>query len=158
MAAAFALHIVAAYQLAWKARQATGSVRYEASRHWVASNYASRTMRWTGTIVLLFLAYHLADLTWGVPSPPATEAFERGEIYNNLVASLERPVTAIIYTVANLALGLHMYHGTWSLFQSIGMNNPRYNHVRRWLAALLALVVVVGNLSIVFAVQVGIIA
>ena len=114
-------------------------------------------MVWTGTIVLLFLAYHLADLTWGVPAPPATEAFERGEIYNNLVVSLERPVTAVIYTVANIALALHMYHGTWSLFQSIGANNPRYNLARRWFAAGFTLIVLAGNLAIVFAIQLNIV-
>ena len=158
LAVSFALHIVAAYQLAWTARQRRGRVKYESSRHWVASNYASRTMRWTGTIVLLFLIYHLADLTWGTPAPPATEFFERGEIYNNLVASLERPLSAAIYTVANIALGFHIYHGTWSLFQSMGANNPRYNPWRRGFAGLFTAVVVIGNLAIVFAVQAGIVS
>jgi succinate dehydrogenase / fumarate reductase cytochrome b subunit len=154
----FAVHIVAAYQLAIRARRTRGPVKYEASRHWVASNYASRTMRWTGTIVLLFLLFHLADLTWGTPAPPATSAFERGEVYANLVASLSRPIVSGIYIVANIALGFHIYHGTWSLFQSIGANNTGYNQARRTFAAVFTAIIVVGNLSIPIAVLTGVIA
>lgn len=154
----FAVHIVAAYQLAIRARQTRGPVKYEASRVWIASNYASRTMRWTGTIVLLFLLFHLADLTWGTPAPPATTGFERGEVYANLVASLSRPLVSAIYIVANIALGFHIFHGAWSLFQSIGANNRRYNSARRAFAAVYASVIVIGNVSIPIAVLTGVIA
>jgi len=154
----FAVHIVAAYQLAIRARQTRGPVKYEASRHWVASNYASRTMRWTGTIVLLFLLFHLADLTWGTPAPPATTAFERGDVYGNLVASLSRPLVSAIYIAANIALGFHIFHGAWSLFQSVGSNNSRYNHSRRTFAWVFTAIIVIGNLSIPIAVLTGIIS
>ena len=87
-------------------------------------------MRWTGIIVLLFLFFHLADLTWGWFNPD----FVRGEVYRNLDASLSRLPVAILYIVANIALGIHLFHGTWSLFQSMGWNSPRFNSWRRGLA------------------------
>ena len=69
---------------------------------------------------LLFLIFHLLDLTWGAANPE----FVRGDPYNNLVYSLDRTPVAIVYIVANIALAFHLYHGGWSLFQSLGINNP----------------------------------
>jgi succinate dehydrogenase / fumarate reductase cytochrome b subunit len=110
-------------------------------------------MRWTGVIVLLFLVWHLADFTWGWVNPD----FVRGAVYRNVDASFSRlPVTAL-YVVANIALGIHLFHGTWSLFQSMGWNNPRFNRWRRGLAAGVATLIVVGNVSFPLAVQAGII-
>ena len=102
-------------------------VGYQAPRDYVAANFASRTMRWTGVIVLAFLAFHLADLTWGAANG---SHFVRGDPYNNLVYSFRRPVVAVFYVIANLALGVHIFHGAWSLFQSLGINNPRINKAR----------------------------
>ena len=118
-------------------------------RDYVAANFASRTMRWTGIIVLLFLAFHLADLTWGCANPD----FVCGDVYHNVVASLERVPVAIFYIVANLALGVHLFHGAWSIFQSLGFNNPRFNEWRRWFAVAFAAVIVVGNCSFPIAVH-----
>ena len=70
-------------------------------RDWQAADFASRTMRWTGVIVGLFLVFHLADLTWGTANPD----FVRGDVYRNFVATFSRPPVAIIYIVANVALG-----------------------------------------------------
>ena len=150
---AFLLHVHAAYSLTYTNWKARGG-RY-AARDYAAADFASRSMRWTGTIVLLFIAFHLADLTWGV-EPAATGEFVRGSVYGNLVASLERVPVAITYAVANLALGVHLYHGTWSLFQSVGLSHPRFNRWRRYAAWALTAFVVVGNLSFPIAVQVGI--
>jgi succinate dehydrogenase / fumarate reductase cytochrome b subunit len=110
-------------------------------------------MRWTGIIVLLFLAYHLADLTWGWVNPD----FVRGEVYDNLVASLSNPIVALFYLAANAALGVHLYHGAWSLFQSLGINSPRFNPWRRLFAITFAVITVGGNLSFPIAVQLGIV-
>ena len=109
-------------------------MRYQSKRDYVAANFAARTMRWTGIIVLLFLAFHLADLTWGWFNPD----FVRGEVYRNVDASLSRLPVTIIYIVGNIALGIHLFHGTWSLFQSLGWNNPRFNQWRRGLATAIA--------------------
>ena len=95
-------------------------VKYQSKRDYVAADFAARTMRWTGIIVLLFLAWHLADLTWGWVNP----GFVRGAVYRNLDASLSRLPVAILYIVANIALGIHLFHGIWSLFQSLGGEHP----------------------------------
>ncbi len=154
LTAAFAIHIHAAYSLTRKNLQARGRVRYDVPREYLAANYASRTMRWSGIIVLLFVVFHLADLTWGNANPD----FVRGEVYDNLIASFERLPVAIVYIVANLALGLHILHGVWSLFQSIGANNTVYNKWRRYLAWGFTAVIVGGNLSFPIAVQLGIVS
>ena len=146
------LHIHAAAALTatnWKAR----SGRYHARDYAVAS-YASRSMRATGVIVVFFLLFHLADLTWGV-SPAASDLYSRGAIYTNMIASFERIPVAILYVVANLSLAPHLFHGTWSLFQSLGWNHPRFNQWRRYAAYAVTGFVVIGNLSFPIAVQLG---
>lgn len=153
LTAAFAIHIHAAYSLTRTNLRARGRIRYDVPREYLAANYASRTMRYSGVIVLLFIVFHLADLTWGTANPD----FMRGDPYNNMIASFQRVPVAIAYIVANLALGLHILHGVWSLFQSIGANNPVYNRWRRYLAWAFTAVIVIGNLSFPIAVQLGII-
>ena len=149
---AFILHIHAAYSLTMLNRKAR-PVKYQGGRTYQAADYAARTMRWSGIIVGLYLIFHLADLTWGVEA--ANGDFVRGEPYNNLVESLSHWPVAIIYIVANLALGVHIYHGAWSLFQSLGWNNPRFNVWRRRFAQGFAALIVIGNVSIPVAVLAG---
>jgi succinate dehydrogenase / fumarate reductase cytochrome b subunit len=146
--AAFVLHIHAAYALT-KMNHRARPESYQSPRDYTAANFASRTMRWTGVIVLLFLAWHLADLTWGSVNPD----YVRGDAYNNLVNSFERPAISVLYVAANLALGVHIFHGAWSLFQSMGLNNPRFNKWRLYFARTFALVIVAGNLSFPVMVQ-----
>jgi succinate dehydrogenase / fumarate reductase cytochrome b subunit len=146
------LHIHAAYSLTVMNRHAR-PVKYQSPRDYQVADFASRTMRWTGIIVALFIVFHLADLTWGWANPD----FVRGAVYRNLDASLSRIPVAIFYILANLALGIHLYHGTWSLFQSLGLSSPRFNSWRRALAVGVATIVVVGNVSIPIAVQAGIV-
>jgi len=150
--AALVLHVHAAYTLTVMNHRAR-PVKYQSSRDYVAANFASRTMRWTGVIVLLFLAWHLADFTWGWLNP----GFERGAVYRNTDASLSRIPVAALYVVANIALGIHLFHGTWSLFPSMGWNNPRFNRWRRGLATGIATAIVVGNVSFPIAVLAGIV-
>jgi succinate dehydrogenase / fumarate reductase cytochrome b subunit len=132
----FGLHILSAYQLT-RMNQRARPTKYQSPRDYIAASFAARTMRWTGVIVLLYLLFHLADLTWGWISPD----FVKGAAYDNLVASLEVPWIAAIYIVGNIALGIHLFHGGWSMFQSLGLNSPRYNGVRRAFAAGFAILV-----------------
>jgi len=146
------LHVHAAYSLTVMNRKAR-PVKYQSARDYQVATFASRTMRWTGIIVALFILVHLADLTWGYLNPD----FVRGAPYHNIDMSLSRLPVAIFYVLANIALGIHLFHGTWSLFQSLGWSSPRFNSWRRGLAVGLATIVVVGNVSIPVAVQAGVI-
>jgi succinate dehydrogenase / fumarate reductase, cytochrome b subunit len=148
--AAFFVHIVAAAQLT-RMNQRARPQRYRSKRDYVAANYASRTMRWTGVIVGLFVVFHLLDLTWG----PANPHFVRGDPYDNMFYSFDRVPVAIVYIVANVALGVHIFHGAWSMFQSLGWNNPRFNRWRRWFASAFAGVIIVGNVSMPLLITTG---
>ena len=158
--AAFAVHVHSAYSLKEISRKSNtrsnftdGNKKYASSQDFVAANYASRTMRWTGPIVLLYLFFHLADLTWGWFS----KDWVLGDPYNNIVVSMGNIGVALIYVVANIALAIHIYHGTWSLFQSLGINSPKINKARRSIAKGLAGIILIGNLSIPVAVTTGLI-
>jgi succinate dehydrogenase / fumarate reductase cytochrome b subunit len=147
-----ALHIHAAIGLT-KLNHNARAVKYQSARDYQVANFASRTMRWTGTIVSLFIVWHLADITWGFVLPN----HEVGAVYFNIDQSLSRIPVAILYIVANIALGIHLFHGTWSLFQSLGWSSPRFNNWRRYLATGVATIVVVGNVSFPIAVLAGIV-
>jgi succinate dehydrogenase / fumarate reductase cytochrome b subunit len=115
-------------------------------------------MRWTGVIVSLFVIWHLADLTWGTTNAIGTDGtYVRGEAYQNLVRSFNRVPVAVFYILANIALGIHLFHGVWSLFQSLGWSNPRFNKWRRSLATGVATIVVVANVSFPVAVLAGVV-
>jgi succinate dehydrogenase / fumarate reductase, cytochrome b subunit len=144
---AFAVHIHAAWSLTRTNLRARPE-QYRLRTDYIAANYASRTMRWTGVIVGLFVVFHLFDLTWGTVNP----RFVRGEVYGNAIASFRRWPVASVYVVANVALGFHLYHGAWSLFQSMGWNHPRWNPWRRWFAGAFAIIVSAGNISFPIAV------
>ena len=147
---AFVFHIHSAIGLSLINRRARPAAdRYQSPRDYVAADYASRTMRWTGIIILAFLIFHLMDLTWGNANPQ----FLRGDPYNNLVYSFRRVPVAIVYVFANVALAFHLYHGTWSIFQSMGFTNPRYNAMRRRFAQGFAAIILLGNVSFPIAVQ-----
>jgi succinate dehydrogenase cytochrome b subunit len=150
--AAFVLHIVAAAQLTRMNRRARPT-RYQSPRDYAAANFASRTMRWTGVIVALFVVFHLLDLTWGSANPH----FVRGDPYDNLFYSFERVPVAIVYIVCMLALGIHIFHGAWSMFQSLGWNNPRWNIWRRYFAVAFAVVITVGNVSMPLLITTGVV-
>ena len=149
---AFALHIHSAYSLTVINKKAR-EVKYQSPRDYVAANFASRTMRWTGIIVGLFLVWHLFDLTL----TGTGYHYVRGMPYQNVDNSFSRIWVAAIYVVANIALGIHLFHGAWSLFQSMGWNNPRFNAARRNFAAGFAALIVIGNVSFPIAVTLGIV-
>jgi succinate dehydrogenase / fumarate reductase cytochrome b subunit len=154
---AFLLHLHAAYGLTIINRKAR-SVKYQSARDYEVANFASRTMRWSGIIIFLFVAWHLSDLTWGFANAVGTNGtFHRGDVYGNVARSFDRVPVAILYIVANIALGIHLFHGAWSLFQSMGWSNPRFNKWRRGFATGFATVIVVINVSFPIAVLAGIV-
>ena len=152
------LHLHAAYTLTILNRQAR-PVKYQSERDYQVASFASRSMRLTGVVVLLFVIWHLLDLTFGVVNSKTGEIGPEGvkDVYGAVVHSFERVPVALFYILANLALGTHLYHGVWSLFQSLGWNNPRFNRWRKSIATGVATIVVVGNVSFPVAVMAGIV-
>ena len=151
------LHLHAAWSLTRLNRHAR-PVKYQSKRDYQIANFASRTMRWSGIIVLAFIIWHLSDLTFGVANTVGTDGvFVKAEVYNNVVRSFQRVPVSIFYVIANILLGIHLFHGTWSIFQSLGWNNPRFNTWRRGFATGFAAVVVLGNVSFPIAVMAGIV-
>jgi succinate dehydrogenase / fumarate reductase cytochrome b subunit len=151
MLATAALHIWAATSLtltSWSARPQ--SYRVVESR---GSTYASRTMRWGGPILGFFIVYHLLHLTVGSAHP----SFDHENVFANVVIGFSTWWVSASYIVAMLALGLHLYHGAWSMFQTMGLNHPRYNPLIRIFATAFALAIVVGNISIPVAVLSGVV-
>lgn len=144
-------HIWAAWQVT-RASWAARSKRYEKVDR-VQADYASRTMRWGGVIIALFVVYHILHFTTG----QLHTDFVPGDVYHNVVAGFSVWWVSAIYIVANLLLGLHLYHGLWSLFQSLGWNHPTFNRWRRYFAVTFAVVVTVGNVSFPVAVLTGLV-
>ena len=136
------LHVHAAYSLTVMNHRAR-AIDYHSPRRYVAADYAGRTMRWSGTIFLAFLFFHLADFTWGI-EPAAPDVWEHGQVYANFVATFQRPIVTAFYVLAVTLLGIHLYHGAWSMFQSMGINHPRFNAARRVFAIVVSGAVTVG--------------
>lgn len=151
--AAFVLHIHAAYALTQMNRRSRAT-KYQSRRDYLAANYASRTMRWSGVIFGLFLVWHLFDLTF----TGTGYHYVRGHAYDNVALSLGRIWNSALYVVANIALGFHIFHGTWSLFQTMGWNNPRFNSWRRGFASGFTALIVLGNISFPIAITAGIVS
>jgi succinate dehydrogenase cytochrome b subunit len=146
------LHIVVAWQLTILNKFGARDIRY-AKYTPVASNYASRTMIWSGPIVFFYIIYHLLDFTFGKVNPD----FQPGHVQHNVIASFQHPAVAIFYIVANLALCFHLYHGVWSMFQSLGVSHPRYTPLLKKASAVFAIVIAVGFCSVPLAVMAGLI-
>jgi succinate dehydrogenase / fumarate reductase, cytochrome b subunit len=153
---ALALHLHAAYSLTQMNRHAR-PVKYQSARDYQIANFASRTMRLSGIVVLAFLVWHLLDFTFGPTNTLGSGDFDKKEVYDNVVRSFERIPVSAFYILANIALGVHLYHGAWSIFQSLGWNSPRFNMWRRAFATAIAAIVVIGNVSFPVAVLAGIV-
>jgi succinate dehydrogenase / fumarate reductase, cytochrome b subunit len=149
--AAVLLHIWAAWQLTLM-NKAARPVRYRTKTK-VHTSYASRTMRWGGVIILLFVIYHLLHFTTGTVHPD----FIEGGVRHNMIEGFRRPLVSLFYIVAQVALGFHLYHGVWSLFQSLGWNHPRFNHWRSGFAHAFAWIITIGNISFPVAVLTGLV-
>lgn len=146
---AVGLHIWAATSLTLANRSARPQ-SYRQQRP-VESTYASRTMIWSGPLLALFIVYHLLHFTIGSAHPN----FVKGDVYHNVIIGFSQWPISAFYIVAMLALGLHLYHGIWSFTQTLGLSHPKWNGLRRTVATLLTLVVVVGNISMPVAVLLG---
>jgi len=148
---AVVLHIWAAWQVTLLSRSARPQ-RYVQLRS-VQTSYASRTMRWGGVIILLFVIYHLLHFTTGTLHP----SFVEGDVYHNMVAGFSVWWVSLFYIVAQVALGFHLYHGLWSMFQSLGWSHPRFNLWRNGFAHAFAWLITLANISFPLAVLTGLV-
>jgi succinate dehydrogenase / fumarate reductase, cytochrome b subunit len=146
------LHVTAAVQLA-RMDRVSRPVGY-AQRRNLASSYAARTMIWGGIIIGLFIIYHILHLTTGT-FLPGHAGHERA--YENLVRGFQNPLATIIYLVAMAALGLHLYHGVWSMGATLGLRDRQNDALWRGVAVIGAVVVAGGFSLVPLAVLVGII-
>lgn len=149
--AAFLLHITLATQLTLLSRSAR-PVRYYRPRRLTLS-FTSTTMVWGGIAIGLFIIYHLLHLTFGVVHPD----FVAGDVYHNVIRGFQQPAAAIVYMVAMVPLGLHLYHGLWSALQTLGANHPSFNAAKRPLAAVVAIGLAAGNMAIPLSVLLGLV-
>ncbi|MCE1228770.1 MAG: succinate dehydrogenase cytochrome b subunit [Firmicutes bacterium] len=125
---------------------------YREQQLWSAT-WASRTMRYSGVVLALFIIYHLLHLTTGQVHP----SFQPGNAYANFVNGFSQVGASLFYIVAQLCLGLHLWHGIWSFTQTFGWAHPRYNKLRRTVATVFAVAIVLGNISFPIAVLCGVI-
>jgi succinate dehydrogenase / fumarate reductase cytochrome b subunit len=147
-----ALHILAAVQLTrmnWAARP-----RGYETKQSIATTYAARTMRWSGVILALFVVYHLLHFTAGLVGFSPGQ-FEELKVHHNVVAGFSVWYVSLFYVLAMAALCLHLDHGVWSMFQTLGCNNARMSSVLRGLSRAVALVVFAGFISVPVAVLAG---
>lgn len=148
---AVVLHITATVQLAlrnWKARP-VGYSRKES----ISSSYASRTMYWSGPIVLAFVIFHLLQFTAGYIHPGSQ--FIEGDVYHNLVAGFQVWWVSAWYIFSITLLGFHLRHGIWSMFQSVGYNHPRHTPMLKKAAYVIAVLIVLGYISIPISILAG---
>jgi succinate dehydrogenase / fumarate reductase cytochrome b subunit len=147
--AAVILHIWSATSLTLTSRRAR-PVAY-AEQKWQESTYASRTMRWSGVLIFVFVVYHLMHFTFGNAHP----SFIEGDVYHNFIAGFRSWPVSIAYIVAMVLLGLHIRHGFWSMFQTLGVSHPRYIAMAKTGAWIFAAIIVLGNISFPVAVLSG---
>jgi succinate dehydrogenase / fumarate reductase, cytochrome b subunit len=144
-------HIWSAYQL-WALKRAARPIEY-VKKEPLVSSYAARTMRWSGPIVLAFLFFHLLHFTTGQVHPN----FKEGDVYSNVVIGFSNPLVALFYIVANIMVGFHLYHGAWSMFQSLGAAHPKYTPKLQAGAKAFGLLIGIGNCLMPLAVLAGVV-
>lgn len=156
---AVVLHVLMAYQLTMRSRAAR-PIGYEHKEPQVAS-LASRTMKWGGVLLLVFIILHLLHFTTETIDPGGwrgmTDNQGHRDVYGNLIASFRIWWVAAFYIVAMIALGLHLYHGAWSSVRSLGYAKSTEHPLHRRIALGVAIVVWLGFTIVPVGVIAGII-
>jgi succinate dehydrogenase / fumarate reductase cytochrome b subunit len=153
--AAVILHIVASVQL-WKLKGDARPVAYVKKAD-PAASYASRTMMWSGPIVAAFVIFHVLHLTVGAVLPLQEIGPNEPNVRANVIAGFMNPAVSAFYILAMILLCMHLYHGLWSMFQSLGFSHPRYTPKLKKGAAIFAILIAIGNCSIPIAVMAGLV-
>jgi succinate dehydrogenase / fumarate reductase cytochrome b subunit len=144
-------HMWAAYSLWAQARRAR-PVAYVSKKR-VQQSFASRTLRWGGTIILLFIIWHLLDMTFGAVNPEGSDSSP----YDRLVASFQNIPITLFYVVALVLLGLHLRHGIWSAMQTLGQTNRRRERSVNAIAIAFSTLLIAGYLVVPAAVAFGLV-
>lgn len=145
------LHITATVQLALRNKRAR-PVEYSQKKS-INSSYASRTMYWSGPIILAFVIFHLLEFTAGYIHPGSQ--FIEGDVYHNVIAGFSVWWISAWYIFSMILLGFHLRHGIWSMFQSVGYNHPRHTPLLKKAAFIIAILIVLGYISIPISVLAG---
>jgi succinate dehydrogenase / fumarate reductase, cytochrome b subunit len=140
---AVVLHALAAYQLTQRSNAARPQ-KYAKSAPQVTT-FAAKTIRWGGVLLLVFIVFHILHMTLGQVAAPG---FVHLDPYNNVRQGLANPLVAGFYVLAIGALGLHLYHGTWAVFRTLGIARPTATPLKRRVSVVLAAVVVLGFAAI----------
>ena len=149
------MHIVASVQL-WKLKSEARPVAY-VKKDDAAATYASRTMMWSGPIVAAFVIFHVLHLTVGAVLPLQEIGPNEPNVRANVIAGFSNPAVSAFYILAIILLCMHLYHGLWSMFQSLGFSHPRYTPRLKKGAAIFAILIAIGNCSIPVAVMAGLV-
>ncbi|MBA2706369.1 MAG: succinate dehydrogenase cytochrome b subunit [Gemmatimonadaceae bacterium] len=147
------MHVIAAVQLT-RQNRAARPVEY-VNREPQVSTLASRTMRWGGTVLLLFIVIHILHFTTGTLKPAGV--FSTADVYSNIVASFRLWWVALFYVVSIIILGFHLFHGAWSSVRSLGVRQPSTNPLQRKVALAVAIFVWLGFTVVPVAVFVGLV-
>lgn len=146
---------VGVYYLLWLRKRRARSMGYRSYDPQVFS-WFSRAMLWGGIAIFAFVAFHLLHLTTGTIQPEAPlYHFQPGDPYQNVFEGFHVWWVTLIYAGGVIALGMHLYHGIWSAMQTFGINNPKYNRFRRPTAAVIAIIITAGFLSIPLTIAAG---
>ncbi len=154
--AAVVLHIVAAVQLT-KLKSDARPVGYAKKRD-VPTSYAARTMMWSGPIIAAFIIFHVLHLTVGAVMPLREVGLSQPDVRYNIVSGFQNPLVAGFYILAMGLLCMHLYHGLWSLWQSLGWMSARHNEKVRKAAAVTAILICAGFVSVPLAVLAGVVS
>lgn len=149
-----AVHIFLTVDLARRSSLARPQ-RYRMKRDLV-TNYAAKTMILSGPIIAFYIVFHIAHLTLGAPVVNGYD-FQPHDAYSNFIHGFSVPWIAMFYVIANALVAMHLYHGSTSFLQSLGLEHPKYNKLVRGAALGLALFVGIGNVSLPIAVLSGIV-
>jgi succinate dehydrogenase / fumarate reductase, cytochrome b subunit len=146
------LHIVAAVQLTRMSQRSRPEGYHY--KDVIQADYAARTMRWSGPIIAVFVIYHLLHFTTGSVHP----RFDVHDVYRNVISGFRVWPVSLFYIIAMIALAFHLWHGVWSMFQTLGLINPKSDKMIHRLAAIATLALVIGFISIPMAVLAGLIS
>ena len=149
--AALVLHVVFVIQLS--ARNRAARPQGYAGQRYTRATWAARLMMYSGLLLLIYVVVHVLHFTTGTVEP---SQFEHGAVYANLYNAFVRWPWVAAYIVAMAFVAVHLYHGAWSVFQTLGLDHPDRNRLIRLGAALLALVLFLGFVSVPLAFITGV--